>query len=346
MVSVSVIMPVYNAESFLHDSIYSILNQTMRDFEFIIIDDASSDRSVDIVKGINDPRIKLIVKPVNSGYTDSLNMSLEIATGKYVARMDADDISEAQRLEKQVRFMDSNPEVAVCGTWTELIPSKVIARYPTDHDSLKVALLEYCPMAHPSVMIRRNFLSTHGLTYDKAYEPSEDYDLWTKICGRGDLANIGETLLKYREHTAQISVAKYATQKMNADRCRVRMLCSVVEAPSIHDETFAEMVYHVRPLKSSGNLLMVFDWLDNLISVNSGTHYFDSFKFEGFINKRKADILHRFFLMRVEYSPATLVDFFSLKKRVREHVTFNDLMKLFVKCILFRRISVKRRVEI
>ena len=113
--TISVIMPVYNCFDYIQEAINSILNQTFSDFELIIIDDYSSDGTVDLIKKFNDPRIKLTVKSVNSGISNSLNYGLKIAKGKYIARMDGDDISFPDRFERQVKFMDLNPKVILCG---------------------------------------------------------------------------------------------------------------------------------------------------------------------------------------------------------------------------------------
>ena len=117
---VTVLMPVYNGEKYLKEAITSILLQTFDDFEFLIINDGSSDASVDIIQSFRDPRIRLVHNDTNIGLIATLNKGLKLAHGKYVARMDQDDISLPRRLEKQTYFMDNNPDVGVCGTWIKL----------------------------------------------------------------------------------------------------------------------------------------------------------------------------------------------------------------------------------
>jgi len=117
--TVSVLMPVFNGEQFLRPAMNSILNQTFTDFEFIIVDDGSTDHSREILNSYTDSRVRLICNESNIGLTDSLNRGLEAASGNYIARMDQDDISLPERLAKQVAFMDSHPEVGVCGTWAK-----------------------------------------------------------------------------------------------------------------------------------------------------------------------------------------------------------------------------------
>ena len=130
---VSVILPVYNCESFIHETVESILNQTYIDFELLIIDDASSDETVMKIKQFEDDRIKLIEKPENTGYTNSLNQGIKLAKGKYIARMDSDDICEPNRFEKQVKMLENRPELIVCGSAIQINGGDQVLKYPLSH---------------------------------------------------------------------------------------------------------------------------------------------------------------------------------------------------------------------
>ena len=121
MPKISVLMPVYNCELYVQEAIDSILNQTFIDFELLIIDDCSTDKTVEIINNYADKRIKLTTKPHNTGLTNSLNYGLSIAQGQYIARMDGDDVSVLDRFEKQVKFLDTNPDIILCGTWYQLM---------------------------------------------------------------------------------------------------------------------------------------------------------------------------------------------------------------------------------
>jgi glycosyltransferase involved in cell wall biosynthesis len=212
--TISVIMPVYNCIDYIQEAVDSILNQTFSDFELIIIDDNSSDGTVDLIKKFNDPRIKLTLKTVNSGITNSLNYGLKIAKGKYIARMDGDDISFPDRFERQVQFMNLNPKVVLCGGGyisinhkKEFIPSQ-------DHAELLFELTYYCPIAHPTVFIRKNILSQNKIEYDAKYEPAEDFRMWTILSRYGEIANIKEPLIQYRIHSNQTSITRAFQQKI------------------------------------------------------------------------------------------------------------------------------------
>lgn len=221
---VSIILPSYNCEIYISETIASIVNQAYSNLEIIIIDDASTDNTCDIIQSFKDDRIKLIKKPVNTGYTDSLNMGLEIATGKYIARMDADDIAHPERIEKQLAFMEANPDVVLCGTWINLIPSGKLHTYPIQHEAIVAQLLRINAFCHPSIMMRKSVIDEHNLRYDKSYEPTEDYELWTRLALLGRVHNIPEPLLQYRLHEQQVSSVKNEIQKANLKAVRNKFI--------------------------------------------------------------------------------------------------------------------------
>lgn len=204
-------MPVYNARAFLNEAIDSILNQTFSDFEFLIIDDGSTDDSMAIVESYLDPRIRFLPNEANRGIVYSLNRGLEAASGKYIARMDADDVSLPDRLALQSHFLDEHPEVALVGSNTILINATgdELEReyYPTSMREIRRAIFIHNPFAHGSVMIRGEAIRQVG-RYDHRFLHNEDYDLWLRIARKHQLANLKEHLLKRRIHNSNITVAK------------------------------------------------------------------------------------------------------------------------------------------
>lgn len=224
MPKVSVILPVYNCENFIFETVQSVLNQTFTDFELLIIDDCSTDRTVSIINQFNDKRIQLIVKEKNTGYTDSLNYAISIAKGQYIARMDGDDICVATRFEKQVAFLDANPKIILCGSAIQIIGTDTILRHPASHEAIKVKLCFGTSFYHPSVMGRVEVFRAN--LYDKTYEPAEDYDLWTRLAFQGELANLEEVLLWYRVHENQVSNEKKLIQNKNALLSKLNMFAS------------------------------------------------------------------------------------------------------------------------
>jgi len=207
-INISVLMSVFNGERYLQASVASILEQTFRDFEFIIINDGSTDNTAEILASYNDPRIIIVNNEANIGLTKSLNKGLKLARGKYIARMDADDISLPKRVEKQVAFMDANPEIGVCGTWLEAFcgDKKYIFSYPEHHDDIFAGLLFGGTIGHPTVMIRKENILTLNEFYNEEFVCAQDAEYWARLGALGvKLANIGEVLLKYRIHESSVS---------------------------------------------------------------------------------------------------------------------------------------------
>jgi glycosyltransferase involved in cell wall biosynthesis len=204
---VSVIMSVYNGGRFLRQAIESILNQTFREFELIIVDDGSKDNSPEIVRSYDDPRMSLVCLPNNSGAPAARNAAMQYVKGSFVAAMDADDISCQTRLEKQVAFLHDHPDVVLLGTSASVIDED--GRFIRElkgadcGDDFGSKLAEHNCFAHSSVMLRADVLrQCRGY---RAFEVAHDYDLWTRIVPRHRAANLADPLVLYREHRGSLS---------------------------------------------------------------------------------------------------------------------------------------------
>jgi glycosyltransferase involved in cell wall biosynthesis len=221
---VSVIMPVYNAQDFLAQAIESILAQTFKDFEFLIINDGSKDNSLDIIKIYleKDRRISLVSRG-NMGLVETLNKGLAIAKGEYIARQDADDISLAIRLKKQVEYLDENPSIGLVGSNYHTIDVDHNILSTTDvftlPDDLKLAEVFSNQFGHGTIMARREAILNAG-GFDKQYMHAEDYDLWTRISHDYDIANIKAPLYKWLLNKDGITVTQ--SQAMNSHISRIR----------------------------------------------------------------------------------------------------------------------------
>lgn len=222
--AISVVMPVYNCEDYVEEAIRSILDQTFYDFEFIIIDDGSTDRSFEIVRQFNDKRIRLNEYSENRGNYSCRNAGLKLARGKYICVMDADDISEPDRLKKQFQFMENNPDIGICGSFIKNIPSNSTPRFITDSDQLKVAFLSNNYCSHPSLIMKKEFLDKYNLRYNEDFIYSADFDLCARALRFLKVQNIPDVLLQYRRHPGQISSAKYKEQQRYADVIRINQL--------------------------------------------------------------------------------------------------------------------------
>ncbi|CVK19931.1 glycosyltransferase family 2 protein [Sporomusa sphaeroides] len=222
---VTVLMSVYNGEQYLREAIESILKQSYKNFELLIINDASTDTSRSIIQSYSDPRIRLIDNEVNLGLTVSLNKGIALSQGEYIARMDSDDISLDERLEKQVQFMKEHSDIGVCGSWVETFGVRhEIWQYPIEHNEITSRLLFYNSLAHSTVIFRRNLLCKLGLCYNEEYRYSQDYELWIRCSGVVRLANIPEPLVKYRLSENQIGRKHNDAQIHFADRARKLLL--------------------------------------------------------------------------------------------------------------------------
>lgn len=211
MAKVSVVMPAYNAEKYIRQAIESILNQTYKDFEFIIINDGSTDKTKEIVLSYVDSRIVYLENEKNSGIVVTLNKGLDYATGEYIARMDADDVAVNSRLEKQVKYLDRNKNIGVLGTSICIFGEGIKEQkrvFTTDVKQLKAELIFNSCIAHPTVMIRRKVLQNYNLKYDSEFAGAEDYCLWWNIAKVSNIATLPDALLNYRIHSSQITKKK------------------------------------------------------------------------------------------------------------------------------------------
>jgi len=206
---VSVIMAVYNGENYVRDSIESILNQTYKDFEFIIVNDFSIDNTIDIIKSYNDKRIKVINNEKNLGQTRSLNVGLKSATGEYIARIDADDFSYPVRIERQMDFLMRNPEFDLIGTSGHILDKSGKKRgtslAPTSQEEIFFRMFFDNPVIHISVLAKRDrLLKLEG--YDESFTIAQDYDLWSRFLINGfKIGNLKDILVSYRIHSGTVS---------------------------------------------------------------------------------------------------------------------------------------------
>ena len=213
---ISVVMSVYNGEKHLRESIESILNQTFTDFEFIIVNDGSTDNSLEIIKSYDDERIKIINNEENIGLTKSLNKAIKQARGVYIARQDADDISLSNRLELQFKFLEKHPEVALLGTGIYVIDEngdEIEKRIM--HPNPKRSLLKGNRFIHGSVMFRKSVIDELG-AYNETLRYSQDYELWLRLSKEYDVRNLTVPLYKLRMHKSSILSRKVEEQQMYA----------------------------------------------------------------------------------------------------------------------------------
>jgi len=220
---VSVVMSVYNGEKYLREAIDSILAQTFEDFEFIIINDGSTDGTANILKEFPDPRIRIFENAKNEGLTRSLIRGCKEAPGKYIARMDADDISYPDRFQKQVEFLNARPEVGLVGSaWYYIDPQGNTfgeISFPLEHESILEDVGTFNPFIHGSVMFRAAVYNEVG-GYREFFQQTQDYDLWLRFAKKTRIANLPDFLYMHRHHDKKIAVKNVRSQNTFAHIAR------------------------------------------------------------------------------------------------------------------------------
>lgn len=234
---VSVVIPVYNGEKYVNDCIGSVLRQTYPDFELIVVNDGSTDRSLEMLREITDPRIRVVNR--KHDFIRSLNTGFKKARGEYIARMDIDDIMMPDRLEKQVALLDERPETAVCSSWVECFGNAegVLQARGEEIEFPLIEMLLSNIIFNPTAMIRRAFLLENRIRY-QVYDYAEDYKMWFEIAKKGGrFWVIPEPLVKYRVSTDQVSYTKKDTQVATTLRIREEILETLLyKQPGPHNK--------------------------------------------------------------------------------------------------------------
>ena len=294
--TVSVIMPTYNTPvEMLSEAVNSILEQTFMDFEFIIIDDCSTDTSVQYLETIQDERVKIIRNQQNMGITKSLNIGLSLARGRYIARMDSDDISLPERFEKQLAFMEANPDVIVCGTWVQTFgdATYAIKRVIPEQEQLRCSFLfgNVYGLCHPTAFFRGETLRQHNITYDENLPTAQDYGMWTVCTKYGQIANVEEVLLHYRVHNGQISAKKRQLQM----QCTLHVQTAILRR-AMPQVTPAQAQMHVKLCRERKPSRKLVAWVRLLEKSNRATSAYKPEVFtqvaEDYLKQKFTDFAH------------------------------------------------------
>ena len=246
---VSVLMPCYNNADYIGEAIESILCQSLQDFELIVLDDCSTDNSAEIISSFADERIVYHCNERNMGLANNLNIGLEIARGKYIVRMDGDDISLPDRLKTQIDFLETHPDIDLCSCGMEMFgkDNKVWIR-ETDYEQVKITMLFYSPILHASSVWRRSSFERHNLYYRQGTFPAEDYDLWARAIFHCKLVNIPQVLYKYRIHGEQVTKTD-SRSSLREHRIRTEYLRRAL--PSLSDDDVYAIIQSMEKKKSS-----------------------------------------------------------------------------------------------
>ena len=252
---ISVVMPVYNCEEYIYLSIKSILEQSYSNFELIVINDGSTDGTLKILENFSDNRIRIFSQN-NMGISKSLNKGIRISQGKFIARHDADDISENKRLEKQLQYMRLNPNIALLGTWSKIIINNKFSRknliHPRTDEDCKIGLLFDNCFSHGSILIKKSTLIKVGF-YNENIIGAEDYELWSRIAKKFKVANIPEFLHYYRVHKSSVSYDRPLLARENAFKISMNNILEL--SNPYHDVETAQYISNIfHDISISSNL--------------------------------------------------------------------------------------------
>jgi glycosyltransferase involved in cell wall biosynthesis len=292
---VTVLMPVYNGGPYLAEAIDSILGQTYRDFELLVINDGSTDGSAAIIGAYDDPRIRFVENNGNLGLIATLNKGLELAQGEYVARMDCDDVSCPRRLEQQVALLDSDPGIGICGTWLRKFGAvrPKVCRYHTRPALLCCGLLFDSVLAHPTVMLRRRLFRDHGLGYDQTFRHAEDYELWARAGRLFRLGNVPQVLLEYRIHASQVSQLHNPEQLATAGRVRRALIAELGLDPGAEEFDIHQRVSSYAVSGCDCLFQRADDWLCRIREANQRTQRYPEPELSLVLAERLATLLKK-----------------------------------------------------
>lgn len=269
--ALSIIVPAYNSEGYIGETLHSLLNQTFADFELIVIDNASTDMTTDIVASFDDSRIRLLRNAQNMGVAYSANRGIKEAKGKYMARADADDLYPTHRLQLQWSFMEANPDITAVSSSLRYIGARDgVQPLPVNHDAIKAHLLFYTSLAQPVVMLRRDFFIANNIRYDESKSFPEDYELWMRMAHEhgARFANIAEPLIHYRVHQTSMSNTKSEYAQAAVTRVQERRLHAWGLAPDAEDMRLHSLLCSGFGTRDAETVDAAYRWLLRLEEAN------------------------------------------------------------------------------
>lgn len=325
---VSVLMPVYNSDKYVKQAIDSILQQSYKEFELIIVNDGSKDNSLSIIKSYNDQRIKLISNPENKGLIYCLNFGITQCKGKYIARMDADDISLPERLQEQVKYMELNPNVGVCGCDYIQFKNATEKRHKADvdYDTILSYMIFNCSIVHPSLIIRKSVLESLDTVFNMDFKHAEDYELWSRLIFETKFSAVSKVLFKYRLHEQQVTEVNKQAQIKTANLVRKIFLQKIGFNFSDDELLTHYKIGSSQLLHTENDLYKAEAWLSNLMLQNEKQCFIAKPIFNFIIGKQWFDVCGNTNLGLKAY-------FYYSKSDLKGKYKANYIM-LFAKCII------------
>ena len=336
MPRLTVLMPTYNVAPWVEEAIHSVLRQTYRDFELLVVDDASTDNTLDVVRTIDDPRIRIASFPNNVGLAENLNRGLDLIDTELVARMDGDDIAEPDWLETGINVLDTHPEVGICSFGFQFFGAKTsLVRFPEHHEDSKAQMLFGCTVIVP--VLRKSVFTDNLLRYSTEAFPAEDYMMWANAYRVTKVYNVQRTLFHYRTHPSQISTARREAQIVKSNEVRLKMLHWL--NPNFADEEKRYFLDVFVPCKidSRKDIANLKAFAQLIIDRNIPGNYSDDAlrrKFKSHIAYGALDYVeHRYFPS--QYTPFALIRI--LASGLYPTLPKRNRRKLIAKCLLLKR---------
>lgn len=293
MCKVSVVLPVYNVEAFIQDTIESLLRQTFQDFELLVLDDCSTDATVERVRAIRDERIQLILNPLNLGRAGTDNAALKHVRGEYIAKMDGDDLCHPTRLARQVAYLDAHPDINVVGSFMQNFgASTYLNRYPVAPADAQVLTLFTLPTGNPSAMLRASLFREQGLRYDATLRQTEDYDFCARYIRQLRIATIPEPLVRYRVPPNVRKKDILSERATVSDVVREELLRRWQVPFTVHElAVYNTIAMLERPLRDI-KLTEVEAWLQKLVRHNEAAPLFEPAALRRGVGKRWFEVCY------------------------------------------------------
>lgn len=331
----SVVLAVWNGEAYLAESLRSIVAQTFHDWELIVVDDGSTDHTAQILDQFQqeDARIRVYSQP-NCGLIASLNRGLTIATGEYVARMDADDVSMPDRFAVQVEYMDQHQDIGICGSWIETFEpgTSEVVKYPSDDGAIRCQLIFSSALAHPTVMLRRSVLVQYSLRYHEQAKYAEDYDLWVRAAVYTRLANIPAVLLRYRVHPQQVDRRFAGKMEASSQTIRLSQLTRLGISPTPEEARLHHNLSGWQFESSASFLSTTREWFEKLVGANALTKIYPEEEFLAVLGQRWSNVC----LLATRSGWQTLIEFWRAPRLALSVWGPRQHLKFAVRC-LFRK---------
>jgi glycosyltransferase involved in cell wall biosynthesis len=336
-------MPVYNAEPYIKSAIESILTQSFNDFEFLIYNDGSTDKTHDIITSFNDKRIVYKNIEKNAGYLNLLNDGLAVAKGRYIARMDSDDIAFPKRFEEQFKYLEENPEVGICGSWIEFIgeQSGVIER-PVSFEEIQYGLFFGCPLTHPTIMMRTDMIQKYQLTYKPEYYYAEDHYFLAEASMHFKITNLPLVLLKYRIHSTQIGGAKWKEQFVAKSKIQAKIFSEILKDYHREDLNWLETFFMAKSVPNEEWMSNVADYQQRIMKDNQFKSSFPETILEKavislFTSKQNQNFYNFYFskyYSQRRYTRKLLLEFLQEKYRPYKYLGKKLSFYFIIKCLI------------